>query len=106
MSDEVQAVNRVRDQSRKQMRDLRGFDYAAPAELFPSRNKKGKTLARYMRFDTAAEAVRFAVEDIPPPALLGACLQVDEARFGVREIQCLYENAAFPLLRAAAKTAA
>jgi hypothetical protein len=83
---------------------LQAFDYNAPAELFPSRIKKGRAQARYRRFATAAEAVRFAVEDIAPPALLGAYLEVDETRFGLAEIHALYESADFPLTRAAANS--
>ena len=79
--------------------DISGFDYNVPAELFPTRNKRIRTQTRYKRFDTAAEAVRFAVEDIPPAALFGAYLEVDEERFGVEEIHALYDNAAFPLKR-------
>jgi len=81
-----ESINRVPEQARKQVRDLNGFDYNAPAELFPNK-----------RFDTAAEALRFAVEEIPAPALMGAFLEVDEARFGAHEIRYLYENAAYPL---------
>ena len=101
MSNEVQAINRVRDQALKQVRELVGFDYGTPAELFPSRVKKGRCQITYKRFDTAAEAIRFAIEDISPAALLGAYIEVDEARFGMHEIQYLYENAAFPLKRRA-----
>jgi hypothetical protein len=93
-------IERVRDQAQKQALDLNGFDYGAPAELFPSRNKRLKTNARYKRFDNAAEAIRFAVEEVPAPALFGAYIGVDEARFGVEEIRYLYNNAAFPLARA------
>jgi len=99
MSDEVQAINRVREQARKQMEDLTGFNYGAPAELFPCRGKNGRGHVTSKRFDTAAEAIRFAVEEIPPPALLGAYLEVDEARFGLHEIHYLYEYAAYPLKR-------
>ena len=101
MPHETQAINRVREQARKQVQDLCGFDYGAPAELFPSRSKKGRGHFAYKRFDTAAEALRFAVEEIPAPALLGAYLEVDEARFGLQEIQYLYDNAAYPLKRPA-----
>ncbi len=80
-----------------------GFDYTASAELFPSRIKKGRAPIKYKRFATAAEAVRFAVEEIAPPALLGAYLEVDETRFGIAEIHALYESPDFPLQRAAAK---
>jgi hypothetical protein len=103
MTQPVQAYDRVRDQAERHARELSGFDYGAAAELFPSRNKKGKTHARYRRFDTAAEAVRFAVEELPPPALLGAYLVIDDERFGAEQIQYLYENAAYPLQRGSAK---
>jgi hypothetical protein len=105
MSDAVQAINRVRDQAREQNQNLTGFDYGAPAELFPSRGNKGRGRVVYKRFDTAAEAIRFAVEDVPPAALLGAYLEVDEARFGLQEIHSLYENAAYPLKRREAEAA-
>lgn len=103
MSNEIQADAVVLDQKQALARNISGFNYSAPAELFPSRIKKSRTKTRYMRFDTAAEAVRFAVEDIAPPALLGAYLEVDETRFGIQEIHALYESAAFPLKRAADK---
>jgi len=99
MPHEVQTLNRVREQARNQLQDLSGFDYSAAAELFPSRSKKGKRHASYMRFDTAAEALRFAIEELPAPALIGAQLEVDEARFGRQEIQYLYDSAAYPLKR-------
>jgi hypothetical protein len=99
MSHESQSLNRVREQAQKQASDLNGFDYGAPAELFPSRSRKGRGQVTYKRFDTAAEALRFAIEEIPAPALLGSYLEVDEARFGIAEIRYLYENDAYPLKR-------
>jgi hypothetical protein len=90
-------------QASAQAQSLTGFDYTASAELFPSRIKKGRAPIRYKRFETAAEAVRFAVEEIAPPALLGAYLEVDETRFSTAEIHALYESPDFPLQRAAAK---
>jgi len=92
------------NQARPRMRELTGFNFNAPAELFPSRIKKGRKLTRYRRFDTAAEAIRFAVEEIAPPALLGTYLEVEETRIGTAEIQALYDSAAFPLQRHAAST--
>ena len=96
----TESINRVQEQARNQVRDLNGFDYNAPAELFPTRSKTHTGNLRYKRFDTAAEALRFAVEEIPAPALMGAFLEVDEARFGAQEIRYLYENA-YPLTRPA-----
>jgi hypothetical protein len=104
MSEEVQAINRAREQARKQI-EIVGFDYGAAAELFPSRGRKGRGPVTYKRFDTAAEAIRFAIEEMPPPALLGAYLEVDEKRFGLHEIHHLYESAAYPLKRRKAKLA-
>ena len=100
MSHETQSLNRVRDQAQKQVRDLNGFDYNAPAELYPSRIKKGRGRVTYKRFDTAAEALQFAIEQIPSGVLLGAYLEVDEARFGVQEIRFLYDSVGYPLKRA------
>ena len=101
MSHETQSIIRVREQAQKQVQDLNRFDYGAPAELFPSRIKKGKGRVTYKRFSTAAEALRYAVEEISAAALLGAYLEVDEARFGMQEIRYLYDNAAYPLKRGA-----
>jgi hypothetical protein len=97
----TQSINRARDQAQK--RDVSDFNYGAPAELYPSRIKKGRGRVTYKRFDTAAEALRFAIEEIPSAVLLGAYLEVEEARFGVAEMRNLYDNAAYPLKRAAAK---
>ena len=102
MSNDTQVINQSRLQARKQTRDLTGFDFSAPAELFPSRNKKGRGRITYKRFDTAAEALRFAVEEMPAPALLGAYLESEETRFGEQEIRALYDSAAYPLARRAA----
>ncbi len=99
MSDEVQTVNRVREQVRKQVQGLGRFNYNAPAELFPSRSKKGRGNVTYRRFDTAAEALRFAVEEMPPAALLGAYLEVNESRYGLQEMRELYESDSYPLQR-------
>ncbi len=76
------------------------FDYDAPADFFPARSRKGRSV-RYRRFDTAAEAIRFAVEELPPPMLVGAFLQVEDERFDSDQIHELYRSAAYPLERLA-----
>jgi hypothetical protein len=76
------------------------FDYEAVAELFPPRiQNANRQFAGYRRFDRAADALRFAIEEMPRKSLLGAYLEVAELRFGHREMRRLYESAGFPLAR-------
>ncbi len=77
------------------------FDFDAPAELFPSRNRKIVNKIKYRRFDRAAEAIRFAVEELPEPLLLGAYIQIDEERLGHKDIRGLYDSAEYPLAKRA-----
>lgn len=76
---------------------MQKFDYGAPAELFPSRNRKVASKVKYRRFDSAAAAIRFAMEELPEPQLLGACIEIDERRFGHQEIRALYDSDDYPL---------
>jgi hypothetical protein len=99
MAGETKPDDPAGEQARGQARDLTGFDYGAAAELFLGRSRAAKRRPKYRRFDTAAEAVRFVVEDLPPTVLPGAYLLVDETRFAVDEIRCLYESAGYPLPR-------
>jgi hypothetical protein len=49
----------------------------APAELFLSKQAKNSRI-KYRRFATAAEAIRYAVEDLRTPRALGAWMQVGD----------------------------
>ena len=76
------------------------FSFNTAAELFPAAIRKKKRAGfAYRRFGTAAEAVRFAIEELPADSLNGAYLQVDEARFDQMGIRTLYESKDFPLPR-------
>ena len=79
------------------------FDYTAEAELFAGRNKKSRRQrVGYQRFERAAEAIRFAIEELPPELLLGAWLEVDEQRYDAGGIRQLYDNVGYPLARSVA----
>jgi hypothetical protein len=76
------------------------FDYAALAELYPTRTWKRRAgSVTYKRFEVAAEAIRFAMEELPSEFLLGSYLEVEEERFNAQQIRQLYESKDYPLPR-------
>jgi hypothetical protein len=79
------------------------FDYGAEADLFPSRGRKSRRqVIKYRRFVRAADAIRFAIEELPPELLAGTYLEIDEARYDSRAIRRLYDSGQYPLVRRAA----
>jgi hypothetical protein len=60
-------------------RETATFDYGVPAELFLAKRKAGtRQPLIYRRFATAAEAIRFAIEELPAVRALGAWMQVGD----------------------------
>jgi hypothetical protein len=78
--------------------DMATFDFASPAELFPGKGPRNRRPV-YRRFDTAGEAIRFAIEELSPANLVGAVLEVCEERYGGAKIRKLYESADYPFPR-------
>lgn len=75
------------------------FDYTVPAQLYyPVRAGKWAPLS-FDRFETSAEAIKYAVEQLTPVMLHGAVLEIEEDRFGSGDIRQLYEAQSFPLDR-------
>ena len=76
------------------------FNYNALGELFPNRGRMSRRQSfGYKRFPKAAQAIRFAMEDMPRASLVGAFLEVNEQRYGSDDIRRLYESADYPLDR-------
>src|SRR5947208_1046832 len=85
---------------RRLEREMDSFDYSASAELFPGRQRTRMIgAAAYKRFAVAAEAIRYAVEVLPPSSFLGAILEANEERFDWNGIRGLYDSAEYPLPR-------
>lgn len=78
---------------------MSAFDYTAFAELYPGKSPLGSSKARYRRFNTAAEALRFAMEELPRDVLRGSMLEVKEQRFNSHQIGELYNASQYPLAR-------
>jgi hypothetical protein len=76
------------------------FDYSVEAELFSA---KGKNFRRqplgYKRFARAADAICFAIEELPSHCLAGTYLEVNEERYQAKDIRRLYDSVEYPLAR-------
>jgi hypothetical protein len=78
------------------------IDYSTAAELFAARSRLPRRQPiEYRRFASAAEAIQFAIEELPAEFLAGAYLEVDEERFDRNAIRQLYDSADYPLARRA-----
>ena len=72
------------------------FDYSASAELFATHGRSG---LRYRRFAQAPEAIRYAIEKLPPKVFSGTSLEVNDERYNATQIRTLYESERYLLTR-------
>lgn len=81
--------------------DVSDFDFAEPAELYggSSWSKRRITMA-YRKFGTAAEAIRYVMEELPESSSKALVLEVGETRLNHAAIRKLYECDGYPLQRA------
>ncbi len=77
------------------------FDFAAPGELFCARSISQRSRITYKRFDSAAKAIKFAVEELTADALRSTTIEVSEVRLRGDEIVKLYQDPGYPLARKA-----
>jgi hypothetical protein len=107
----AELISREQEISKMPLIDYDGeaelFDYNSEAELFSMRRartgnptKPPRKPVGYRRFARAADAIRFAVEDLSPDLLSGAYLDVGDDRFDGIGIRRLYESPHYPLARA------
>jgi NAD(P)H-nitrite reductase large subunit len=76
------------------------FNFDALGELFSVRGRKfGSQSNGYRRFERAADAIRFVIEEMPQRLRLGTYLEVDGSRFDGAGIRRLYDNVEYPLVR-------
>ena len=81
---------------------MNDFDYAAPAEVYACRSRGSSPRAvTYRRFDSGAEAIRFAVEELPAEVLFGTVIEINEQRYDATAIRKLYDRDSYPLQRRA-----
>ena len=53
----------------------------------------------YRRFDRSAEAIRFAIEELPEPMQRGVAMEIGDDRFEFADILELYKREQYPLAR-------
>jgi hypothetical protein len=73
-------------------------DFSVPADLCMAGKYKSGPLV-YRRFPTAAEAIRFAKDDIDAGDLSRLALEFGEDRYEGNAIQALYDAPDYPLKR-------
>jgi len=78
------------------------FDYGAPAEIFACKSRGASPRpVTYRRFASGAEAVRFAIEELPANVLFGTVLETNDHRYDAKQIRNLYDSERYPLQRGA-----
>ncbi|WP_375597075.1 hypothetical protein [Devosia sp. Naph2] len=79
---------------------IANLDWTEPAELYAQSGAFHGRNARYFRFSSAAEAIRFAIEDMPAAALRSMAVESGDNRYEGNEIRALYDAQDYPLERA------
>jgi hypothetical protein len=78
---------------------MQSFKYGNPSELYYHTRRKRPGSLTYRRFATAAEAIRFAMENVPPADLAHCYLDIEGERYEADQLRELYASAEYPLKR-------
>lgn len=82
------------------------FDYLESAELYTvNRTRGARRSMNFKRFETAAKAIRYSMEELPLALLPGSMLEVNASRYHHNEIRALYESSLYPLPKEKAEAA-
>jgi len=80
--------------------NMNDFDYDAPAEVFACKSRGASPRpVTYRRFASGAEALRFAIEELPADVLFGTVVEANDNRFDAKQIRDLYDSKRYPLQR-------
>jgi hypothetical protein len=75
-------------------------DYSMEASLYYSKSADSRQRSLvFRRFPKAADAIRFAVEELTPKILASCSLEINDEHYFGREIRPLYDDGDFPLRR-------
>ncbi|WP_421953164.1 hypothetical protein [Pelagibacterium sp.] len=84
---------------------MKTIDFNAEASLYLGRDWRTALEQGSRRFPSAAKAIRFALEEVPPVSLHGARMIVAGRSYSSRDLQKLYSDKAYPLNRKAEREA-
>lgn len=81
--------------------NLRRFDFSDLAEVFVAgKARHGRKSMVYRRFETAARAIQYVMEELAPAKRIATTMEVDGEQYRHTDIRKLYESGAYPLKRA------
>jgi hypothetical protein len=75
---------------------MTSIDFHARAELYLGSDRKTAAEQGPRSFRTAAQAIRFALEEAAPVSLHGASLQIGERTYRSAELTWLYRSPDYP----------
>jgi hypothetical protein len=80
---------------------MENFNFHVPAEVYATLGRRSQRApVTYKRFNSSAEALRYAVETLTADQLHGTIMEVSDVRFDAAAIRALYLSTQYPLPRA------